>query len=129
MTALTASLRPLPGLSAARLSQASSMIFFCLSILCAALQAVGRLDAFFQRRDEGDTDVVPPRVPARGVAREEAAGQDEEIVVAVQAPGERRVVLGRADPEVEAAVGLLRLQVFQPRQHGGELLGVKAPVL
>src|SRR5205823_2584335 len=105
ITALTASFTGLPGLSVARFSQASSMIFFCLSILGKALQALRRLDALFGRGNERYADVVLARIAACRVAREKTARQHQHIVVTVQPPGEVRIVAGRFQPQVEATIG------------------------
>src|SRR6185503_4924211 len=125
MTVLTASFSGFPGLRVARFSQASSMIFFCLSMLCEALQALRRLDAFLDRGDERYADAVLSGVAAGRVAREETARQHEHIVLTVQAAGERGIVDGRLQPEVEAAVRPFRVQ---KRDDLAEFLRVQATI-
>ncbi|MNC93144.1 hypothetical protein D3C83_97050 [compost metagenome] len=44
------------------------------------------------------------------LAGEIAAGQDPHIILAMQVAGERGIVDGRAQPEIETAFGPLRLQ-------------------
>src|SRR5258706_3521923 len=125
-TALTASRSGLVALSVARVSQASSMIFFCLSIFSTALQPLRRLDAFLDRGDERHADVVPAGIAAGRVAREKTAGQHENIIFTVQSPGEVGVVTGRLQPQVEAAVRFLGLQNGNDRI---EFLCIEATVL
>src|SRR5678815_5548273 len=116
ITAFTASRSGRVALSVARPSQASSMTFFCLSILCEALQPLRGLDAFLERGHERYADMVPAGIAAGRVAREETAGQHQNIIFTVQAAGEIRVIAGCPEPEVEAAIGLRGFQ------HGDCLL-------
>src|SRR5258705_871418 len=126
IAAFTASRSGLLAFSVARLSQASSMIFFCLSMFSKALQPLRRLDTFVGRGDERHADVVPAGVAAGRVAREKAARQHQNIVLTVQAAGELRVVAGRLEPEVETTVRFFR---FSDGNHGIKFLRIPTPIL
>src|SRR4051794_3170881 len=107
ITAFTASLSGLAGFKLARFSQASSMIFFCLSIFRELHQALGGFDALRDRCDERNADVIAAGIGAAGIPCEEASRQHEHIVLVVQAAREVGIVPGRFDPQIEAAVGHL----------------------
>ena len=85
-------------------------------------RALCRFHALFQRRDQRDAHEVLARIDAVRFAREEAAGQNRDIIIAVQGLREFGVGNRRFDPQVKRGIGQFDAQcVRQNRRDGGEL--------
>lgn len=88
------------------------------------------IDAFIERRDQGDADAIRPWIPARDRAREKAPGEHGDMLGGIESGREFGVRDGCLGPEIEARPrGRYRQAVPEDLEDGTELLAIALAIL